>query len=168
MKDIQTEETTTPSCKIWCCNRGCLSQRLLACKGEWNMESIQKWLPWQGNREAICNWQAYYQSLTHIRAISTRTLVRNSTVCYSACANPWWATLRCATPRCAKSLTYATSLNWRATLTSTKSGFLCAFASKFFPDGTPGQEQTSFGKKSTLVWLAIWRTWAGWGCHLCD
>ena len=28
---------------------------------------------------------------------------------------------------------------------STKSAFLCAFASKFFPDGTPGQQQTSSG-----------------------
>ena len=32
---------------------------------------------------------------------------------------------------------------------STKSGFLCAFASKFLPDGAPprcpGQQQTSFG-----------------------
>ena len=28
---------------------------------------------------------------------------------------------------------------------STKSGFLCAFASKFFPDGAPNQQQTSSG-----------------------
>ena len=28
---------------------------------------------------------------------------------------------------------------------STKVGFLCAFASKFLPDGTPGQQQTSSG-----------------------
>ena len=27
----------------------------------------------------------------------------------------------------------------------TKSAFLCAFASKFLPDGTPGQQQTSSG-----------------------
>ena len=30
-------------------------------------------------------------------------------------------------------------------ISSTKSGFLCAFASKFLPDGTLGQQQTSFG-----------------------
>ena len=28
---------------------------------------------------------------------------------------------------------------------STKSAFLCAFASKFLPDGAPGQQQTSSG-----------------------
>ena len=30
-------------------------------------------------------------------------------------------------------------------ISSTKSGFLCAFASKYFPDGTLGQQQTSSG-----------------------
>ena len=54
---------------------------------------------------------------------------------------------------------------------STKSAFLCAFASKFLPDGAPGQQKLRCSapasnkprpaEKSTPVWLAIWHTWAG-------
>ena len=68
---------------------------------------------------------------------------------------------------------------------STKSAILCAFASEFLPDGTPGQQHIPDGspprrsgqqqlrhgapasnkphsaEKSTPVWLAIWRIWTG-------
>ena len=46
-------------------------------------------------------------------------------------------------------------------VSSTKSGFLCAFASKFLPDGTSASKKPHLAEKSTPVWLAIWRTWAG-------
>ena len=68
-------------------------------------------------------------------------------------------------------------------LSSTKSAFLCAFASKFLPDSSPlrcrqhlrhgaaslqtlrlsapASNKPHPAEKSTPVWLAIWRTWAG-------
>ena len=46
-------------------------------------------------------------------------------------------------------------------ISSTKSGFLCAFASKFLPDSAPASNKPHSEEKSTPVWLAIWRTWAG-------
>ena len=46
-------------------------------------------------------------------------------------------------------------------ISSTKSGFLCAFASKFLPDSAPASNKPHSAEKSTPVWLAIWRTWAG-------
>ena len=46
-------------------------------------------------------------------------------------------------------------------VSSTKSGFLCAFASKFLPDGTSASNKPHLAEKSTPVWLAIWHTWAG-------
>ena len=44
---------------------------------------------------------------------------------------------------------------------STKSRFLCAFASKFLPDSAPASNKPHPAEKSTPVWLAIWRIWAG-------
>ena len=38
---------------------------------------------------------------------------------------------------------------------------MCAFASKFLPDGTSASNKPHLAEKSTPVWLAIWRTWAG-------
>ena len=50
---------------------------------------------------------------------------------------------------------------WFWLLPSTKSAFLCAFVSKFLPDGTPASNIPHPAEKSTPVWLAIWRIWAG-------
>ena len=50
---------------------------------------------------------------------------------------------------------------WFWPLPSTKLGFLCAFASKFLPDSAPASNKPHSAEKSTPVWLAIWRTWAG-------
>ena len=46
-------------------------------------------------------------------------------------------------------------------ISSTKSRFLCAFASKFLPDSAPASDKPHSAEKRTPVWLAIWRTWAG-------
>ena len=46
-------------------------------------------------------------------------------------------------------------------ISSTKSGFLCAFASKFLPDSAPASNKPHPAEKRTPVWLAIWRAWAG-------
>ena len=46
-------------------------------------------------------------------------------------------------------------------ISSTKSAFLCAFASKFLPDSAPASNKPHPAEKSTPVWLAIWRIWAG-------
>ena len=50
---------------------------------------------------------------------------------------------------------------WFWPLPSTKLGFLCAFASKFLPDSAPASNKPHSAEKSTPVWLAIWRIWAG-------
>ena len=50
---------------------------------------------------------------------------------------------------------------WFWGIPSTKSAFLCAFASKFLPDSAPASDKPHSAEKSTPVWLAIWRTWAG-------
>ena len=46
-------------------------------------------------------------------------------------------------------------------ISSTKSRFLCAFASKLLPDSAPASSKPHSAEKRTPVWLAIWRTWAG-------
>ena len=50
---------------------------------------------------------------------------------------------------------------WFWPLPSTKSRFLCAFASKFLPDSAPASDKPHSAEKRTPVWLAIWRIWAG-------